>query len=202
MKIFLYVAAGLIAYCLGSISTGILVSRFTHGPDLRTVGSGNTGATNVQRTMGWKYGLITFAGDSLKAVIACWLAQLITGSPVCARFCGLLVIIGHNWPVFFQFKGGKGVASSCGVMLFCFPLPALICFVLTIGLIAVSQYQPPDARRGEPSRNESQILIRKGGSPLVRKRSNPEFLYYRSYRSREEHACRPDSGTDRSLRTP
>jgi len=140
MEIFLYVAAGLIAYCLGSISTGILVSRFTHGPDLRTVGSGNTGATNVQRTMGWKYGLITFAGDSLKAVIACWLAQLITGSPVCARFCGLLVIIGHNWPVFFQFKGGKGVASSCGVMLFCFPLPALICFVLTIGLIAVSKY--------------------------------------------------------------
>ena len=68
------------------------------------------------------------------------LAQLITGSPVCARFCGLLVIIGHNWPVFFQFKGGKGVASSCGVMLFCFPLPALICFVLTIGLIAVSKY--------------------------------------------------------------
>ena len=57
MKFFLYIIAGLIAYCLGSISTGILVSRFTHGPDLRKVGSGNTGATNVQRTMGWKYGL-------------------------------------------------------------------------------------------------------------------------------------------------
>ena len=140
MKIVLFLAAGIIAYCLGSISTGILVSRFGHGPDLRKVGSGNTGATNVQRTMGWKYGLITFAGDSLKALLACWLGQLITGSPIGARICGLLVIIGHNWPAFFQFKGGKGVASSCGVMLFCFPLPALICFVLTIGLIAVSKY--------------------------------------------------------------
>ena len=140
MRILFYLFAGLIAYGLGSISTGILVARFGHGPDLRKVGSGNTGATNVQRTMGWKWGLITFAGDSLKAVLACWLGQVITGSPAGARICALLVIIGHNWPAFFQFKGGKGVASSCGVMLFCYPLPALICFALTIALIAVCKY--------------------------------------------------------------
>ena len=138
--IWKYILCAVIAYLLGSISTGILISRLFNGPDLRKVGSGNTGATNVQRTMGWKCGLLTFAGDSLKALLACWIGSLITGSHMGALFAGLLVIIGHNWPAFFQFKGGKGVASSCGVMLYCFPIPAVICFVLTIGIIAVSKY--------------------------------------------------------------
>ncbi len=129
-----------LAYCIGSISTGILVSRAMHGPDLRTVGSKNTGATNVQRTMGWKPGLITFFGDSLKAVLACWLGQLITGSHLGALAAGLFVVLGHNWPVFYRFKGGKGVASSCGVMLFCFPLQALICFAAGILIIALTHY--------------------------------------------------------------
>ncbi|MBQ9252097.1 MAG: glycerol-3-phosphate 1-O-acyltransferase PlsY [Clostridia bacterium] len=136
----LYVLAGALAYCLGSISTGILVSRAFHGPDLHTVGSHNTGATNVQRTMGWVPGLITFAGDSLKAVLACYLGQLITGSFYGALLGGLLVVLGHNWPVFFHFQGGKGVASSCGVMLFCFPIPALICFGLGVVIILLTKY--------------------------------------------------------------
>ena len=136
----LWVLAGVIAYLLGSISTGLLVAKFAHGPDLRSVGSKSTGASNVQRTMGWKYGLITFWGDALKAILACWIGLLLTGSHYGSLLCGLLVIIGHNWPVFFGFKGGKGVASSCGVMLFCYPLPAAICFVLTIGLIALLRY--------------------------------------------------------------
>ncbi|MBR2823005.1 MAG: glycerol-3-phosphate 1-O-acyltransferase PlsY [Clostridia bacterium] len=140
LRLLLYLAAAAAAYCLGSISTGILVARANNGPDLRKVGSGNTGATNVQRTMGWKWGLITFFGDALKALLACWLGSLITGSHMGALLAGLMVIVGHNWPVFFQFKGGKGVASSCGVMLFCFPLPAVICFALTVGIIAVSKY--------------------------------------------------------------
>jgi len=130
----------LIAYLLGSVSTGILVSKATHGPDLRRVGSGNTGASNVQRTMGWKYGLITFFGDAAKGLIACMLAQLITGSHFGAMLAGLFVILGHNWPVFFQFKGGKGVATSGAVMLFCYPVPALICIALTILIIAVTKY--------------------------------------------------------------
>ena len=139
-RIGLYLLAGVIAYCLGSVSVGILVSRAAKGPDLRTVGSKNTGASNVLRTMGWKYGLLTFAGDSLKAVLACWIGRALTGSPLGAMFAGLLVIIGHNWPLFFQLKGGKGVASSCGVMVFCFPVPALICFAVTVAVIAATKY--------------------------------------------------------------
>ncbi len=136
----LYLLAGILAYALGSISTGILVSRYMHGPDLRTVGSKNTGATNVQRTMGWIPGLITFWGDALKAVLACYLGQLITGSHLGALFCGVAVVIGHNWPIFFQLKGGKGVASSLGVMLFCFPVPALCCYVLGILIVVLTKY--------------------------------------------------------------
>lgn len=141
MPAFLLVIITIIlSYCLGSISTGLLVAKKNNGPDLRSVGSKNTGATNVLRTMGWKYGLITFFGDALKALAACLIGRLLIGNNFGAMLAGLFVILGHNWPVFFSFKGGKGVASSCGVMLFCFPIPALICFVLTIALIAVTRY--------------------------------------------------------------
>ena len=138
--VFSWILAGIIAYCLGSISTGLLVARFANGPDLRSVGSKNTGASNVLRTMGWKYGLITFLGDYLKAIAACWIGRLLTGDHLGALLCGLLVILGHNWPVFFQFKGGKGVASSCGVMVFCFPIPALIGYAAAIAIIALTKF--------------------------------------------------------------
>ena len=127
-KPWLVLLSCVIAYLLGSISFGLIVARFAGGPDLRKVGSGNTGASDVQRTMGWKFGLITFAGDSLKSVLSCLIAQLLTGDHMACLAAGL-------W-----FRGGKGVAASCGVLLYCFPVPALICFVLTIALIAVTRY--------------------------------------------------------------
>jgi len=136
----LYLLSGILAYLIGSVSTGILVSKGMNGPDLRKVGSGNPGATNVQRTMGWKPGLITFAGDCLKAILACWLGELITGSHSGALFAGACCVVGHNWPVFFQFRGGKGVASSLGIMLYCFPVPALISYALGILIVLTTKY--------------------------------------------------------------
>jgi glycerol-3-phosphate acyltransferase PlsY len=130
----------LIAYLLGSVSSGILVSKIAKGPDLRTVGSKNTGASNVQRTMGWKYGLITFFADAIKGVLSCLIAELLTGDHMAALPAGLCCVIGHNWPVFFGFKGGKGVATTGGVMLYCFPIPALFCIAGTIALIAAFRY--------------------------------------------------------------
>ena len=130
----------ILAYLLGSLSGGIITSKFANGPDLHTVGSKSTGATNVQRTMGWKYGLITFFFDSLKGILACWIAELITGDHMSALAAGLCCVIGHNWPVFFRFKGGKGVATTGGVMLYCFPVPALICIALTIIIIVLCKY--------------------------------------------------------------
>ena len=140
MSILKLVIACIIAYLLGSVSTGILTSKIAKGPDLHTVGSKSTGASNVQRTMGWKYGLITFFGDGLKGVLACLIAQLLTGSHFAAMLAGLFCVIGHNWPVFFRFKGGKGVATTGSVMLYCFPIPALICIAFAIVLIAIIRY--------------------------------------------------------------
>ena len=136
-----------IGYLLGSLSGGIIVSRIAKGPDLHTVGSKSTGASNVQRTMGWKYGIITFFFDAFKGLLACWLAQLITGTLFDSAICnfasllaGLCCVIGHNWPVFFRFRGGKGVATTGAVMLYCFPVYALICIVVTIAVIALFRY--------------------------------------------------------------
>ena len=139
MTILTYVLVGAVAYLLGSISTGLLVARLNHGPNLREVGSKNTGASNVLRTMGLKSGLITFAGDCGKAALACGIGYWTLGQ-YGAMLAGLMVILGHNWPVFFQFKGGKGVASSCGVMLVCFPIPALISYVVDISIIAATRF--------------------------------------------------------------
>ncbi|QUC67986.1 glycerol-3-phosphate 1-O-acyltransferase PlsY [Aristaeella hokkaidonensis] len=139
-KEILYILTCVIGYLLGSISGGIITSRLANGPDLHTVGSKSTGASNVQRTMGWKYGIITFLIDGLKGIFACLIAWLITGSHFASLLAGLFCVIGHNWPVFFHFRGGKGVATTGGVMLYCFPVPALICIALTVAVIALFRY--------------------------------------------------------------
>lgn len=140
MIVLRYVLTAVIAYLLGSISTGIIVSRLSGGPDLHTVGSKSTGATNALRTMGKKRGAIVFLGDVFKAQIACLIGWLLTGHFYGIMLAGLMAIIGHNWPVFFGFKGGKGVASTVGVMLCTFPVAAAICDVLTIAIIALCRY--------------------------------------------------------------
>ena len=139
-KLFETLLACIFAYLIGSVSSGVLVSRAGNGPDLRTVGSGNTGASNVQRTMGWKFGLITFAADIFKGVAACLAGRLLTGDHMGALLAGFFAVIGHNWPVFFDFKGGKGVSTSLGVMLFCFPIPALVCGAAAVALIVWKKY--------------------------------------------------------------
>jgi glycerol-3-phosphate acyltransferase PlsY len=134
---YIFIAA--IAYLLGSISFGMIVAKLKGGPNLREVGSKNTGATNVLRVMGVKTGLIVFVLDILKALIACIIGRVWMGLNG-AMIAGLAVVIGHNWPCFFQFKGGKGVASTLAVMLMTFPVLAIICYIVAIVLIATTRY--------------------------------------------------------------
>lgn len=134
-----YIVIAVIAYLLGSISFGMVVSKAAGGPNLREVGSKNTGATNVLRVMGVKVGLLVFVLDILKALTACIIGRVWMGL-YGAMLAGLAVVIGHNWPCFFQFKGGKGVASTLAVMLMTFPVPAVICYVVAIALIAATKY--------------------------------------------------------------
>ena len=134
-----YVIIAVIAYLLGSISFGMIVAKLAGGPNLREVGSKNTGATNVLRVMGVKVGLTVFVLDILKALVACIIGRVWMGLNG-AMVAGLAVVLGHNWPCFFQFKGGKGVASTLAVMLMTFPVPAVICYVVAIVLIATTKY--------------------------------------------------------------
>ena len=139
MNVLPYLVIAVVSYLLGSISAGLLVARVMHGPNLREVGSKNTGASNALRTMGKRGGFATFVGDILKALIACLIGKLWMGLPG-VMVAGLFVILGHNWPVFFQFKGGKGVSSMTAVMLMSFWWQAIICYVVTIAVIALTRF--------------------------------------------------------------
>lgn len=139
MIVLKVILVSVIAYLLGSVSTGLVVSKLFNGPNLREVGSKNTGTSNVLRTMGLKSGALTFFGDFGKALLATLLGRLIMGQDG-AMLAGVVAIIGHNWPAFFQFKGGKGVASSIGVMIGTFPLFGLISLVVMILVIAWKRY--------------------------------------------------------------
>jgi len=104
----------LAAYCLGSVSFAIVVSRLMRLPDPRTYGSKNPGATNVLRTGKRAAAVLTLGGDAGKGWLAVWLAQLY--APEAAALAGLAVFLGHLFPLFHRFKGGKGVATAAGVL--------------------------------------------------------------------------------------
>ncbi|MGD8910735.1 MAG: glycerol-3-phosphate 1-O-acyltransferase PlsY [Chromatiales bacterium] len=103
------------AYLLGSISSAIIVCRLTGLPDPRTQGSNNPGATNVLRLGGKKPAAITLLGDSLKGFIPMVAAHLLDASPLLLALTGMAAFLGHLYPLFFSFKGGKGVATALGV---------------------------------------------------------------------------------------
>ena len=144
-EILLSVLVAAIAYLLGCISTGILVST-KEGVNIREKGSHNTGASNVLRVLGLKSGLITFLGDFAKATLACWIGSLILPGATFGidgfgmLMGGLFVIVGHNWPCFFAFKGGKGVACSVAVIFFVNPLLGAISIAVCIAVIAITRY--------------------------------------------------------------
>lgn len=124
INVWTVIACLLIGYLLGNIQTAIIVSRAYYHDDIRNHGSGNAGSTNMVRVYGYGPGAITFAGDFLKAFLGVLLGQLVAGQ-VGGYIAGLFVVIGHCWPVFDGFRGGKGVASSYSIAIFTFPLGAL-----------------------------------------------------------------------------
>lgn len=129
------------AYLIGSIPTGIIVAKILGAPDPRTVGSGNIGATNVGRAGGKAAGIITLAGDVLKGFLIILPAFYIFGSsPKEISIMGLAVFLGHLFPVFLKFKGGKGVATALGIFLAIGPLQAALALLLFIIIAAIFRY--------------------------------------------------------------
>ena len=143
-KIFLTILVAVVSYLLGCFSTGITISRL-QGVDIRKHGSKNTGASNVLRVLGLKSGVLTFIGDIIKASIAVWLGYFVLGDAFGIERFGMMVgglfaVIGHNWPVYYGFKGGKGVACSAAVIFFVDVLCALPAIVVAIATIAITKY--------------------------------------------------------------
>jgi glycerol-3-phosphate acyltransferase PlsY len=119
---------------LGNFSSAIIIGKIFLKKDVRDYGSGNAGATNAVRAFGARVGLVVFLLDVFKGVLAVMIGRYIEPS-LGQYFAGIFVIMGHNWPAALKFKGGKGIATSIGVMLPINPLVALIC--VAVGLILI-----------------------------------------------------------------
>lgn len=131
----------LIAYLIGSVSFSYLFGRMLKGIDIRKHGSGNAGATNTLRVLGVGPAVTVLLLDVAKGIVAVWLPVWLGQDELWFRvLCGIAVIIGHNWPVYFGFKGGKGIASTIGVMATLAFLPALAAGIVAILAIAVTRY--------------------------------------------------------------
>lgn len=124
LRIWTGLLCALGGYLLGNIQTAIIVSRAYFHDDVRNHGSGNAGSTNMVRVFGYGPGTITFAGDFTKAFLGVLFGQLICGT-VGGYIAGFFVVVGHCWPMFAGFRGGKGVASSYSIAILVFPLGAL-----------------------------------------------------------------------------
>ena len=128
----------LAGYLLGNIQTAIIVSRAYYHDDVRNHGSGNAGSTNMVRVFGYGPGAITFAGDFLKAFLGILAGQLVCGT-VGGYIAGLFVVVGHCWPMFAGFRGGKGVASSYSIAIWTFPLGALLAVAVGAAILLVKK---------------------------------------------------------------
>ena len=131
----------LIAYLLGAIPFGYLLTRFTTGKDIRSEGSGNIGATNVLRAAGRGAAVATLILDMAKGFAAVWIAGMLTdGSPGWMADAALAVMVGHAFPIFLGFKGGKAVATFIGAFLYLTPVPALAAMIVFVIAVVATRY--------------------------------------------------------------
>lgn len=128
-----YIAPLVIAYLLGSVPFGFILTGIIKRIDIRTCGSGNIGATNVMRVLGWRFGLLVFLLDAAKGAAAVLLARLFSPDVTVHLAAGLTVLLGHSFPVFLRFRGGKGAATSIGLLI---PLAGWVTAVLLLVFIA------------------------------------------------------------------
>lgn len=145
MAKYIVILVAVISYLIGSVNFSIMISKAISGKDIRESGSGNAGATNMLRTHGKKMAVITLLLDILKGVVAIVIAKAIGGAfdvdaVTSSYIAGVCVIFGHNFPLYFGFKGGKGVATSLGVVLLLDWRIGLILAVCCIAIMAITRY--------------------------------------------------------------
>ena len=133
----LVIILGIIAYLIGNISPSILIGKY-YGIDIKSAGSGNAGTTNALRVLGKKAGIITLIIDISKGIIAVLLGRYL-GNEEIAMICGVMVFIGHIWPVLFRFRGGKGVATAFGVILAISPIMGAVVALIMILVVLITR---------------------------------------------------------------
>lgn len=134
-----FLAGGAIGYLLGSIPAGLWVGRFARGIDVREYGSGRTGFTNVLRTVGPRWGVVVLVADLAKGAVPVVIARMLSDEPYVYAVAGLAAAVGHDWPLFAGFRGGRGVAASFGAALALNPIAAAALIPVGVGLVAVTR---------------------------------------------------------------
>ncbi len=144
----------LLSYIIGSIPTSVILSKWRHGFDIRTKGSGNAGGTNVFRVLGWKSGLFVMVFDAMKAVIATTVIARLFWDPtlpfynrtpfddftIIQMICGAAAIVGHIWTVFAGFKGGKGIACGAGMLIGIAPTEFAVSIIVFLAVLFAWKY--------------------------------------------------------------
>ena len=136
----LLAGAVLASYLLGALPFGLWIGKGFYGIDLREHGSKNTGATNAYRVLGRPAALLVFIGDTAKGMLGVYLGMALAGGELAAVVCGIASICGHNWSVFLGFKGGKGVATSLGVIAVLAPKVTVIVFAVWAAVVLLTKY--------------------------------------------------------------
>ncbi|MFD2444009.1 glycerol-3-phosphate 1-O-acyltransferase PlsY [Bacillus sp. CGMCC 1.16607] len=135
----MYIIVILLAYLLGSIPSGLIVGKWFYGKDIREHGSGNLGGTNTFRTLGIKAGIVVTVADILKGTLAAAL-PLLLDVELHALIAGIIAVVGHMYPVFANFRGGKAVATSGGVLLFYAPTMFVIMLIIFLVCLYITKY--------------------------------------------------------------
>ena len=136
---FKFIICIAIAYLLGNISGGMIFGKLLFNKDIRDYGSKNAGTTNALRVFGIKAGALTFIVDVLKSLLACFIGMKLLGLSG-ILLAGIFVVIGHNWPIFLNFKGGKGIASSFGFIMFLDYKIAIVAIIIFIIIVILTKY--------------------------------------------------------------
>ena len=139
-KIFGFALCVIVPYLLGSLNFGIIISKCKYGQDIRDFGSGNAGMTNMMRTYGKGAAAATFLLDASKAVLSAFLGYLLLPANIGAHIACVACMLGHAYPLFFGFKGGKGVTVACFSLLLIDPLFCLILVALFVIIVAATRY--------------------------------------------------------------
>ena len=135
-----YLASVPLGYALGSLPFGLIAGRAIKGVDIRDFGSGKTGMTNVLRTTGVPAAMIVLLLDMGKAALAIALARVLSDSHGVEAAAGIAVLVGHSWPIFTRFKGGRGIASGLGALLMLSPLSGVIALAVFLPVLVITRY--------------------------------------------------------------